>query len=74
MKFKVDAKPATLVKYLRSSMEALLLEKIMVCLNIYFSTLLWFIDTFSQTHALQLSLNKTRTHQWMLLRAPKAEL
>jgi len=29
LKFKVDAKPATLVKYLRSSMEALLLEKIM---------------------------------------------
>lgn len=29
LKFRVDAKPATLVKYLRSSMEALLLEKIM---------------------------------------------
>lgn len=29
LKFKVDAKPATLVKYLRSSMEALLLEKIL---------------------------------------------
>jgi len=29
LKFKVGAKPATLVKYLRSSMEALLLEKIM---------------------------------------------
>jgi len=29
LKFYIDAKPATLVKYLRSSMEALLLEKIM---------------------------------------------
>ena len=29
LKFRIDAKPATLVKYLRSSMEALLLEKIM---------------------------------------------
>lgn len=29
LRFRVDAKPATLVKYLRSSMEALLLEKIM---------------------------------------------
>jgi HrpA-like RNA helicase len=29
LKFRVDAKPATLVKYLRSSMEDLLLEKIM---------------------------------------------
>mmetsp|Transcript_12360 Transcript_12360/g.19571 ORF Transcript_12360/g.19571 Transcript_12360/m.19571 type:complete len:428 (-) Transcript_12360:972-2255(-) len=29
LKFRVGAKPATLVKYLRSSMEALLLEKIM---------------------------------------------
>ena len=29
LKFRVEAKPATLVKYLRSSMEALLLEKIL---------------------------------------------
>lgn len=29
LKFRVGAKPATLVKYLRTSMESLLLEKIM---------------------------------------------